>query len=228
MSITSPVPPSKQAAVLKHVTEPDLATRTKVIAVLAIVSAIISAVTIKWEMLGPLTAVFGPIPALAFGAVIAFAMYQAGIRDKFHLAFVVLLTLGVWICAQHTGVNVFNFIDRIIKTPTQDGVGTDAWLVTNRGNFASFTAYFIGGLVGGLGMFVQTAFVAKPLRKVETCMKLAATGGICALVFCTLSTIIPFGSLESFVLFLVWQVPVAVILARSLGAPLVHDSSKSL
>jgi hypothetical protein len=171
----------------------DLATRTKVIAVLAVISAIISMYVPSIFELGEGRQ--GEVPGLAFGAVIAFAMYQAGIRDKLQLGLVVLLTLCVWILATSITAAVVGFLNTVTTTRY----------------WRDIFDFLIGGLVGGLGMFLVTAFTAKQLRRAEVVLWMAAAGAACAL-----PAFVP--NFASFLLvFLIFQVAIAVIVVRELG-----------
>jgi hypothetical protein len=222
MSVVSPVPPPQSSTTWERVTQSNLKTRTVVIVVLALFSAIISDVVpggLFSVAGGPSGLFFDPtiwVPGVAFGSVLAFALYQSGIRDKFHLGFVVLLTTGVWYAANSIGSQVYGMLNEIIKKPSGDAGTPDVWVVSHREDFNVLSAYLVGGFIGGLGTFLQTAFVAKPLRRADICFKMAAAGTISALAACAFAMLTT-NSLGSFPLFSIWQVSIAVIVVRGLG-----------
>lgn len=189
----------------------DFASRAKLVAALALLSATVSAFALGSDLL---FAVY--IPGIAFGGVLAFAVFQIGVRDKFHLAFLILVTAGVWYLANVAGQQFYSVLDQAIRTPKTDDPGQDVWIVLHRDGIVWTGAYLAGGFVGGLGVFLLVAFVAKPLRNALTCLILSMVGAVAGAVGASL----PAPSfLNAFSMFLFWQETIALALVWRLAGP---------
>ena len=176
------------------------------------------------------------LPGLLFGALIAFANWKFGVKDKLHLELIVFFTLLAWVFAEHSTELTYHRLTEYTKATAaaaDQSAGAAAQAAATADSdrpeyipFAGALAGMIGGLIGSAGTLLGVAIVNPGLRRIEKILPIV----VAATVIGSLVEIVTAGGPagDDFFLFMVghlvvfvcWQAAVAGMVAR---APLRID-----
>jgi hypothetical protein len=151
------------------------------------------------------------IPGLIFGSVVATCSHVFGVRDRFHLALIVLVTTLGWIASVDTALLTHSSLDNYTKvvaitpssTPTDPSAdGGSAQTPTTQKLAVGYLMGIAGGAVGGTITILGLVFANPHFRKLESILlsvfSATAAGAVLGLLDTRSDTWI-------LILFVVWQ-----------------------
>jgi len=162
------------------------------------------------------------VPGLIFGLAVATCNFIFGIRDRFQLGLVIVVTTLAWIAAWDSSLVTLKVLGQYSKTVVTDNGGAIAADASPGGvaretlSNNPITGYVIGcvgGAVGGAITILGVLLINVSFRRIEsvvTCwIAAAATGGVYGLLVSLPSW------LGWLILFALWQTAVIMMMARA-------------
>jgi hypothetical protein len=181
------------------------------------------------------------VPGIIFGALVAFANWKFGLRDKFRLAVIVLFTTASWTLATNTTVLTYLQIDKYASAPGtphqkdgDTGAGANSghtngtsdadaksstgpdWLTRHHIPFGAALSGLVGGCIGGFGTLLGVGIVNGRMRRIEKLLPILIAATVIGSLVEFVDYSDPYATVGLILLFFCWQAAVAGMIARVL------------